>query len=113
MTGEPETCGPNIAFTCPDCGRDYGDDLYHGPSPHCPLPICLDCWAIEWAEIQARMAKEADWSQLDEALWLVAQGFTRAEAAGFIGKSPRTLRKWIVRLRHGGLALSSWWGRKR
>lgn len=113
MGREPETCGPDIAFLCPSCGREYGDDLYHGPMPHCPKQICLDCWAIEWSDIQARIAKEGDWSKLDEALWLVAQGFSRGQAAGLIGKSARTLRRWIQNLRKFPHLIPKWLSEKR
>ena len=101
-----------IAFTCPACGREYGDSLYHGPWPHSPANLCLDCWAIAWTEMQEAMWKEQDWGELDEALFLVCQGFTRAEAAGLIGKSARTLRRWMQRLRKFPHLIPNWLSEK-
>ena len=74
------------SFRCPECGLTYGDPLYHGPAPHAPGNLCLDCWAGQWNEFEARIFKDQDWTVLDEALWLICQGFTRSQAAGLIGR---------------------------
>ena len=109
MTAKPlQTCGPHTAFECPKCGKRYGDDHYHGPWPHTPANICLDCWAVEWVLIQVRMKAEQNWTELDEALFLVSQGFTQSEAAGFIGKHRNTLGNWIRKLRRFPHLVPDW-----
>ena len=113
MTQPLETCGPKEAFQCPKCGKRYGDALYHGPWPHTPTNICLDCWAAEWARIQAVMQTEGDWSELDEALFLVSQGVTQSAAAAVIGRCRKTLYNWIRKLRRYPHLVPDWLTQKR
>jgi len=102
------TASTTVAFVCPKCGREYGDPLYHGPSPHAPARLCLDCWVANWAEFEARIFKDCDWTVLDEALWLICQGFTQAEAADFIGRHRNTISHWIQRMRKFSHLIPDW-----
>lgn len=86
-------------FRCPNCGREYGDPLYHGPAGHAPQQLCFDCWASEWGTITAAIARGRDWRPLDAALFLLCQGFSRQEAANLIGVCRKTLYCWIRGLR--------------
>ena len=75
----------SIAFTCPRCGDEYGDPLYHGPTGHAPPDLCFSCWAIEW-DIMARLiSAEQDWRRHAKLLFLICQGFTQQEAASRLG----------------------------
>lgn len=100
---------PPPAFICPECGRPYGDALYHGPAGHAPPELCLDCWAWHWARWEALMAAWCpSWKRLDVALWLLCQGDTHGEAAESVGRSPRTIRRWILRMRRGQIPTPGW-----
>ena len=102
------TTTTTTAFVCPQCGRPYGDPLYHGPAPHAPGRLCLDCWVANWAEFEARIFKDADWTVLDEALWLICQGFTHSEAAALIGQHRNTIANWIQKLRKFSHLIPDW-----
>ena len=86
-------------FVCPQCLRQYGDPSYHGPAPHAPGNLCLDCWADHWAEFEMRVFQDRQWSALDQALWLVCRGLSPAQAADLVGRHRNALHKWLVRLR--------------
>jgi len=96
------------AFVCPLCLRSYGDPLYHGPAGHAPQGLCFDCWAAEWALIQAGMLNTGDWTTLDSALWLICAGFTRQQAANIIGVARRTIYRWIRALRKDPRKIPPW-----
>jgi len=100
-----------IAFECPQCHRQYGDPLYHGPAPHAPANLCLDCWVANWAEFEARIFKDREWTVLDEALWLICQGFTHSEAAGLVGRHPKTLGYWLQKMRKFSHLIPDWLSR--
>ncbi|MBL7134841.1 MAG: helix-turn-helix domain-containing protein [Phycisphaerae bacterium] len=95
-------------FICPLCLGAYGDPHYHGPAGHAPQGLCFDCWAAEWALIQARMLNGGDWTVLDSALWLICAGFTRQQAANIIGVARRTIYRWICALRRNPRKTPQW-----
>jgi len=101
------------AFTCPLCLRSYGDPHYHGPAGHAPQDLCFDCWADEWALIQARMLNGGHWTALDSALWLICSGFTRQQAACIVGVARRTIHRWICALRKDPSKTPQWLRRDR
>ena len=96
------------AFTCPQCSRDYGDPLYHGPAPHAPARLCLDCWADQWAEFEARIFNDQEWTVLDEGLWLVSRGLSHSQAAEVIRQHRNGLHNWMVRMRKYPHRVPSW-----
>jgi hypothetical protein len=81
-----------LAFRCRRCGRDIGDGLYVGPPPHAPREVCFGCWVEALADFAPNWRREV------VALWLLASGYGRAEAARAVGVSDRTLRNWMIRL---------------
>ena len=95
-------------FTCPACGRDYGDPLYHGPQPHAPATICFDCWADEWEAICCRHRIGRDPGELDQALWLISRGVSKTKAADLIHVHRQTLWRWLQRLRKYPHTIPEW-----
>ena len=95
-------------FTCPQCGDDYGDPLYHGPAPHAPSRLCLDCWVNQWAEFEARIFNDQDWTVLDDALWLVSRGLSHSEAAEVIRQHRKGLHHWMVMMRKHPHRVPDW-----
>ena len=82
--------------TCPGCNQPRPDPLYHGPLPHAPSRLCFDCWCEAWedilGEIRAEHAgKSASWHSTLAAIWAIANGATRAEAATLAKVTRRTL----------------------
>ena len=95
-------------FRCPKCERSYGDPLYHGPIGHAPQNLCLDCWADDWSEIEARMVNGGEWSVLDSLLWLICYGLSRRQV-GFVMKIHRnTLHNWLIHLRRNPHEIPEW-----
>ena len=105
MTGEAAPAG---AMVCANCGRSYGDRLYHGPLGHAPQNLCLDCWANEWGRMEARMLNGGQWTSLDSALWLVCCGLTRQQAASVLGLHRNTLHNWFLQLRKHPERIPRW-----
>lgn len=91
--------GEQVAFTCAACHHDQGDPLYKGPRPHAPDNECLECWAEFWAEAEAAIRREGDWSPAVEAAFAVARGKTRQEAAELVGVHRVTLWRWLRKIR--------------
>ncbi|HUU58025.1 MAG TPA: hypothetical protein VMZ50_00665 [Phycisphaerae bacterium] len=87
-----ETFSRKVAFVCRRCGEHVGDSLYVGPWGHAPQNVCFTCWVNTFEEFRASWPREVI------ALWLIANGYTRTEAARKVGVSGRTLRLWQVRL---------------
>jgi len=105
MDEPPKT---KIAFHCAYCKTPYGDPLYHGPAPHAPGNLCMDCWAEQWAQFEARMLREGDWGVMDQALWLICQGFTHSVAADMIGRHRNSIGNWICMLRKFPHLIPDW-----
>ena len=101
-----------VAFVCPNCHRDYGDPLYHGPSGHAPQNLCMDCWAEEWALVELRMLNGGNWGVLDSALWLVCCGFSRQQAAKLLGLHRNTIGNWLTRLKKHRRSVPEWMAQK-
>ena len=95
-------------FTCPSCGREYGDPLYHGPWPHAPATVCFDCWVDEWAVICFQYSIGRDPSGLDQALWLISRGCTQSKAAELIHVHRNTIGNWLRRLRSRPWSIPDW-----
>ncbi len=96
-------------FTCPDCGRAYGDPLYHGPDGHAPPQMCFDCWAAHWDRTEVLLrAERGNWRRMDVALFLICQGHSRTEVAGRIGVARNTLARWIAGLRKKPHKIPDW-----
>jgi len=95
-------------FRCPNCKREYGDPLYHGPLGHAPQELCFDCWAEEWATMAAVISRGGRWRAMDAALFLLCQGFTHQEAANLIGVCRKTLYNWIRTLRRRPTLTPQW-----
>ena len=86
-------------FICADCGCLCGDSWYTGPLGHAPRNICLDCWVNQWEPSVRRRLNGEKFAPLDEALWLMAMGFSRADAAKIIGVHRNTICRWLKMLR--------------
>ena len=101
-------------FTCPACGHDYGDPLYHGPAGHAPPESCLDCWAQTWGEMSAAMARgragrgKADWRRPDLALFYLCHGLTRRQVAEKAGVHRNTIYNWLKKMRQHPEAIPAW-----
>ena len=85
--------GKKVAFVCRVCGDAIGDPAYRGPWGHAPADICFTCW------VNAFEQPPWHWPREVLAVWLIANGFSRAESARRVGASDRTVRRWIIRLR--------------
>lgn len=96
------------AFRCPYCKEPYGDGAYHGPSPHAPSRLCFDCWVDQWAQFEERILREGDWTVLDEALWLICQGFSQAKAADIVGRHRNSLARWLLWMRKFPHLIPDW-----
>lgn len=67
---------------------------YTGPLGHAPQDICYDCW------LEARLTRSPLFQNAQaRALQSLANGRTKKEASIAAGISPRTLRRWLKRLR--------------
>ena len=89
---------PNV---CPICENEIRDPLYRGPEGHSRLlgmdifkprayrgpQVCYDCW-VTWRIYPSD-------NYIAHALFMLAQGFTRAEVARRTGISRRTLGRRI------------------
>jgi hypothetical protein len=82
-----------IAFICRSCGGAVGDPAYCGPWGHAPQDVCFSCW------LEAFEQSPRDWPRQVLALWLIANGYTRAQAARRCGVTERTARNWMIHLR--------------
>lgn len=85
-----ECAGPTVAFVCRVCGERIGDAAYCGPWGHAPRDVCFTCW------VNAFEQPPWHWPREVLAVWLIANGFTRAEAAREVGAAERTVRRWLV-----------------
>lgn len=54
------------------------------------------------------MEKGADVSQLESVLYLIAHGFTQREASIIIGRTRRTIARWIDDIRQGRRTIPDW-----
>ena len=97
-----------MTVVCPSCVGPINDPLYHGPIGHAPQNLCYECWLAEWERIAAAMADHEDWGQLDSALFLLCQGFSREEAADLIGVTRKTIYLWIRSLRRCPADMPEW-----
>lgn len=66
--------------------------MYVGPWGHAPQNVCFACWLNAFEEY------DAVWPRELIAVWLISNGYTRAEAAKKVGVKRRTIRNWMVRL---------------
>ncbi len=96
------------AFCCGDCGRDYGDAMYTGPSGHAPENLCLDCWSWQWQQMLLQMRRGKNWTDIDTAIALLCRGYSYSQVGEIIGRSRRTLHNWITAIRQGRLAVPRW-----
>ena len=86
-------------FICADCGSNCGDPWYTGPLGHAPRNICLDCWVNQWEPSVRRRLNGEKFPPMEEALWLMAIGCSRSEAAKLIGVHRSTIHRWLRILR--------------
>jgi len=105
-----ETSGCGTGFRCanPACDKWVGDPWYVGPAGHAPQNLCFDCWLAHWDLVEARAINGGEWTDLDEALWLVCHGVGVSEAAGLVGRHRNTLRIWIGRMRRNPELIPDW-----
>jgi hypothetical protein len=87
------TNGRSVAFICRVCGEAIGDPAYRGPWGHAPADVCFTCW------VNAFEQPPWHWPRNVLAVWLIANGHTRAEAARRVGASERTVRRWLIAAR--------------
>ncbi len=72
---KPQTYRPvKVAFVCEQCKEPIGDPLYTGPHGHAPDNICFTCW------VNAFEQPPKDWPKDITVLWMISQGYSRAEA---------------------------------
>ena len=99
-----------VGFRCanPECGQWIGDPRYVGPAGHAPQNLCLECWLAHWDVVARRAAAGGEWTELDQALWLVCRGLSFSAAADVIGRHRNTLRRWILRMRRNPGLIPDW-----
>jgi hypothetical protein len=96
------TEGKKVAFVCRVCGDAIGDPAYHGPAGHAPLDACFTCW------VNAFEQPPWHWPREVLAVWLIANGHSRLEAARRSGVSERTVRRWLIGLRRKKQEFLEW-----
>jgi hypothetical protein len=82
-----------VAFVCARCGEAIGDPAYRGPWGHAPADVCFTCW------VNAFEQPPWHWPREVLALWLLANGYTRAEAARLAGMHRGNLWRLLQRVR--------------
>ena len=85
--------GGKVAFVCVRCGEAIGDPAYRGPWGHAPADVCFTCW------VNAFEQPPWHWPREVLALWLLANGYGRREAARLSGMGRNTLWRVLGRLR--------------
>jgi hypothetical protein len=85
--------GRNVAFVCVRCGEAIGDPMYRGPAGHAPADVCFTCW------VNAFEQPPWHWPREVLALWLLANGYNRRDAARLSGLARNTLWRTLGRLR--------------
>jgi hypothetical protein len=81
--------GKKVAFVCRVCGEAIGDPAYRGPWGHAPDEVCFTCW------VNAFEQPPWHWPREVLAVWLIANGHSRAEAARIIGASIRMIYYYL------------------
>jgi len=78
-----------VAFICRKCGQAVGDPQYCGPWGHAPQDVCFECW------LEAFEQPPWHWPREVLAVWLIANGFSRTEAAAICGVTAPTVWRWL------------------
>jgi hypothetical protein len=84
--------GLKIAFVCKVCGDAIGDPAYRGPAGHAPADVCFTCW------VNAFEQPPWHWPREVLAMWLIANGYPRRQAARLAGLGRNTLWRLMQRL---------------
>jgi hypothetical protein len=85
--------GKKVAFVCRTCGEAIGDPAYHGPWGHAPAEVCFTCWVNAFEQPPWHWPKEV------LVLWMLANGYSRTEAARLAGIGRNTLWRLLHRVR--------------
>ena len=86
------TNGMKVAFVCRVCGEAIGDPAYRGPWGHAPSDVCFTCW------VNAFEQPPWHWPREVLAVWLLANGYGRREAARISGMGRNSLWRLLLRL---------------
>lgn len=81
--------GKQVAFVCRVCGERVGDPAYRGPWGHAPGDVCFTCW------VNAFEQPPWHWPREVLAVWLIANGHSRAQAARQVGVSIRMVYYYL------------------
>jgi hypothetical protein len=84
--------GMKAAFVCKVCGEPIGDPAYRGPAGHAPSEVCFTCW------VNAFEQPPWHWPREVLAVWLLANGYSRRDAAKLAGLARCTLWALLGRL---------------
>ena len=95
------------AIECVQCG-DTVPHYYRGPIGHAPSNLCWHCWVCHWAEMEIQQRKGGQPTQLETALYLIANGYTQRETSIIIGRARRTIARWIANLRRNPQQIPDW-----